>query len=73
MDECEFHCALCPEKCKLKPGHSGFCNCGGHWNFKNPSQPCNNQCYYCYEPCCLTGDHEYCKCERHKKQEEHPF
>jgi hypothetical protein len=67
MNECEFHCALCPDKCTLKPGHPGFCNCGGHYDFKNPTQTCGAECDRCYERCVLTGEHDQHRCEDHKK------
>jgi hypothetical protein len=68
MNECPFHCALCTEKCTLQPGNQGFCNCGRHFDFKNPTQPCHAECSYCYERCALSGEHDWHLCERHKQQ-----
>lgn len=73
MPECEFHCALCPEKCTLAPGHHGFCNCGSHSNFKHPNATCFYECSHCYSPCSLTGDHDDHRCAQHKKEPEKEF
>ncbi len=68
MNECEFHCALCPEKCTLAAGHFGFCNCGGHYDFKHPQQPCKEECSNCYNDCILVGQHEFHRCADHKDE-----
>ncbi len=83
MNECDYHCALCPNKCTLLKGHNGFCNCGGHDDFRHPTQECNEECKFCYEKCIRLGEHRTHTCEDHQDRQkedddlgdldEHPF